>query len=140
LPAADHGDILALGRSLAAAGGTPPDHVVAENDRPVNGVELMKAQFPNFDVSKIDRRIRTLITPRYKLVWHLPDRTELFDLEADPGELVDLSTSKKDVRDRMLETLARWTKITTESLQPVDAFRGGDEAARERLKGLTYVK
>jgi len=140
LPPADHGDILPLGRNLTDENAAPPEYVVAENDRPINGVELMKAKCPEFDVSTIDLRIRTLITPRYKLVWHLTDRTELYDLVADPGELTDVSGEKAELRRRMQATLEQWTGIVTRSLEPVGPFRADDSATRQRLRGHGYVK
>jgi len=140
LPPTDHGALLALGRSLADEDFTPPDYVVAENDRPVNGVELMKANFPEFDVSTIDHPIRTLITARHKLVWHLPDRTELYDLVADPGELRDIANENPELRRRLHGTLEHWTKVTSGSLRAVGACGGGVCAAEDELRGLTYIK
>ncbi len=53
-----------------------------------------------------------LVKGKYKLLYffgyedrNIPDLVKLFDLEADPQELVDLSTSQKDIADTMLGEL-----------------------------------
>ena len=118
LPPADHGEILAFGRSLAAGNPIPPDAVFAENDRPVNGVELMRAKFPAFDVTTIDHPMRTIVTGRHKLIWHVPDRTELYDLvEAARGEdtlpLMPLRWDRAPMPDEALSFITGIRTIAT---------------------------
>ena len=78
------------GRSLVAKASSPPPFVIAENERPVNGIKLLSGGFPDFDTATIDGRMRMLRTDHYKLIWHERGPVELYDLRSDPDELEDL--------------------------------------------------
>jgi len=97
-------------RSLAQADAEPPAFVIAENERPINGIELMKSRFPDFDVESIDHRIRMLRTNRHKLIWHSNEKVELFDLKLDPAEEVDIAASRPELRDRLILSLMQWMR------------------------------
>jgi arylsulfatase A-like enzyme len=140
LPAEESSGIPRLGVPLDS--GSLPDRpfVVAENDRPVNGVNLLRQHFPRFDVTAIDRPVRTLITPTHKLIWHVGGETELYDLAADPEELENLSQTQGELRASMLATIRRWTETSLRGVKRAEPLESRDAQALERLRGLTYVK
>jgi len=128
-----------VSRSLARRPRSVREFVIAENDRPLNGIDLMRKQFPDFDTRLIDRRIRTLRTQRHKLVWYSDGEVELFDLDADPREESNLAASRPELRDSLLGILEDWMQQQPEVETP-GIFQGRDEEALERLRALGYVE
>ncbi len=97
-------------------------------------------------------RYRTYRQGHLKLTRHYEHgefTTTLFDLESDPGELVDLAQSAAMMaeRQRMEEELATWEAFL--GLPPLDAEVGAvleagapeiSDAAREQLRALGYIE
>jgi len=127
------------GTSLVAREQSPPRFVLAENDRPLNGIEVMKTGFPDFDLTRIDRRMRMLRTDRHKLIWQSDGSVELYDLEHDPDEQVDLAEVKPELRDQLRALLETWMAAEARG-EPRALFEGTDEQAREQLRALGYVE
>jgi len=136
----------------AAAAGGPADHetsllrpqrkpepaVFAENDRPVHGIRLLSRQFPGFQASTIDHPIRMIRTPRHKLIWNVGVSAELYDLENDTGELVDLAASSTALRDELLLALRRWHGELR--IRTAPDFSSRDSESLQRLRALGYVE
>lgn len=128
------------GRSLVSREVSPPRFVIAENDRPLNGVELLREQFPDFDAGGIDHPQRALITDRYKLIWHLPERFEIYDLERDPDELVDLSPHRTPLHRELIGQLREWQESVGRVVTPAERLESQDAEAIERLRSLGYLR
>jgi arylsulfatase A-like enzyme len=127
------------GRSLFVEGRMPREFVVAENERPTNGVELMRRAFPDFDADSIDERMRMVRTDRYKLIWRERNGLELYDLRSDPGEQHDLASDAPEQRDRLLELLRAWQG----ELAPpptVSRLESTDTETLEQLRALGYAE
>jgi arylsulfatase A-like enzyme len=133
------GDPDTAARSLANADRVAPAFVIAENDRPINGIKRMESAFPSFDTSTIDQRMRMLRTDRYKLVWYENEDAQLFDLESDPDEQRDLASSEPAIRDQLLDDLMEWMESRAGG-EEVEAFEGRDPRAEERLRALGYIE
>jgi len=115
------------------------DFVVAENDRPVNGVKLLNAQFPEFDTEAINCPIRTIRTHQHKLIWHVDKRVELYDLENDPAELDDVAASEPEVRDELLAQLKEWmASVAVE--RKAEMFQSQDSETIRQLRSLGYAR
>jgi len=128
------------GRSLLGdTPAAPRGFVIAENERPHNGIRLLETGFPEFDTSKIDGRMRMLRTDRYKLIWS-EGRVELYDLEADPGEQRDLGAEMPQLRDELLGELEAWMAASKMRSGAAAAPGPVDPRAREQLRALGYVE
>lgn len=74
--------------------------------------------------------IKAIRHGRWKLHWWVQDGTiQLFDLENDPGELVDLSDARPERADELLGTLQAWSARTSRSDNMNEAF-----VARHRMR------
>jgi arylsulfatase A-like enzyme len=127
------------GRSLLDRDREPPAFVVAENERPVNGVELLKRAFPDFDTTEIDRPMRMLRTPTHKLVWRGGGRVELFDVERDPGEENDLAAGLPELTGELHALLDAWT-AENRAEGPATRFESQDRESLDRLRALGYIE
>ena len=80
-----------------------------------------------------------LIEERYKLIRdEVSGLLELFDLEADPAELQDLSEKRPELVRRLVESLElAIERASSERIAP--SLRAVDEAEIERLRSLGYV-
>jgi len=125
-------------RSLCHPHREPTVVVFAENDRPVNGIRVMKQRFPAFDTSTIEHSLRAVRTERYKLIWRVGDGTELFDVSSDPGELYDIAQARTDVRDELLARLQTWND-NLEQMTDLRPFESRDVETLEQLRALGYV-
>ena len=136
LPAAGHSLMALLDGTIA-----PPPFVVAENERPVNGVELLNRAFPDFDTTQIDRPMRMLRTSRHKLIRRDGAGVELYDLENDPAEEEDVSDDLPELRERLLSDLEEW-----QAQYPQQPGGGGtatesaDRESLEQLRALGYIE
>jgi arylsulfatase A-like enzyme len=124
--------------SLCDPDWTGRDFVVAENDRPVNGVRLLKKRFPSFDTSRIDYPMRMIRTQQHKLIWHVNRKVELYDLEADAGETADVSRKDTRMREDLLDMLTSSMR-RIEKDGDVAPFESGDTESIRRLRSLGYV-
>lgn len=93
-------------------------------------------------------RYRTYRQDDLKLAVHYEEGefgTWLFDLAQDPGEMVDISETRVEDYQRMMQELQTWEAAL--GLSPLDAEGRGtegapevDDAAMEQLKALGYVE
>ncbi|MBW2698625.1 MAG: sulfatase [Deltaproteobacteria bacterium] len=127
------------GRSLVGKDRGPHDFVIAENDRPVNGIELMHSLFPEFDTTPLERRVRTLRTERYKLIWYSDGEVVLFDLENDPGEERNLASERPALREELLAELSTWMDAHPSDEESVP-LKGRDPESTEQLRALGYIE
>jgi arylsulfatase A-like enzyme len=125
--------------SLANPDRQARNFVIAENDRPLQGMRVMRKRFPDFDVDVIDRRVRVLRTDQYKLIWYSDGDSQLFDLEADPAEAHDLSATHPELRNRLLAQLKDWMEARADGKSP-KPFETSDPEAIEQLKILGYIE
>jgi arylsulfatase A-like enzyme len=131
------------GGSLVSPRHSPERAVFAENDRPLNGIDLMRANYPDFDLATIDGRMRMIRTHQYKLIWKEDGSTELFDLIADPEELDDLSEQAPELREKLLARLRSW--MTSQELggggnaEP-PRMQVMDPETRQQLRSLGYIE
>ena len=125
----------APGRSLLSTAAEVA--VFAENDRPLNGLELLARRFPELDRERFDHRMRMIRTGDHKLIWRPDVSAELYDVGSDPGETQDRSDADPARRDALLARL-RAHEAGRSGLLP-ERFRESDDRARERLRALGYV-
>jgi arylsulfatase A-like enzyme len=79
-----------------------------------------------------------MATDQWKLIrTPASGRVELYDLVADPRELVDLAPKRPRIRDAMLEELDRWARATS-ARRPDNLVRENPEATA-RLQALGYL-
>jgi arylsulfatase A-like enzyme len=84
-----------------------------------------------------DRTHEALVRERWKLVRHSSGERELYDLDADPGELADQAAARPDVARELLAELERFDREATPRFAS-DAG-GVDPEALERLRRLGYA-
>lgn len=113
--------------------------IVAENERPVNGMQLLKAQFPGFDTTTIDYRMRALRTKGQKLIWKIGGQMEVYDLARDAGEVTDLAATDALLRDRMHVMLKNWMSRIP-AAEDISLFQSTDEESLEALRSLGYIE
>jgi arylsulfatase A-like enzyme len=102
-------------------------------------VTMVQQSHPDWDPTPWQRRLRALVADDHKLIWGSDGREELFDLEADPLELRDLTGERPELADRLRESLDAFHG----SLQLCEP-RGGPPPELtpehiERLKALGYL-
>ena len=114
-------------------------YVIAENERPLNGIKLLRGRFPDFDTKSIDGRMRMIRTHRHKLVWSDMRPSEFYDLESDPGELHDVSGTLSEARASLQAELEEWMR-RNEGKAGADRFESDDAASLERLRALGYIE
>jgi arylsulfatase A-like enzyme len=124
-------------RSLVGARHEPREFVVAEADRPLHLLKLVKTEVPE-RLSEIDHPVRAIRSGRHKLVWNDDQGLELFDLEVDPAEAVDLAGELPDVEQRLLDQLADW-QFSLMSTPAVEPFEIEDAETLEHLRELGYI-
>jgi hypothetical protein len=86
-------------------------------------------------------RIHLLVASdgRYKLIRDRRGRAELFDLERDPGEEVDLSEELPGIRDRLMASLDAY--LAKEGHAATDDGKPGlDDSLRDQLRALGYMQ
>lgn len=108
----------------------------AEQKRPKHA--LSAAIRSGIDVEQVDKDRWCVISDGYKYVRTSRDDEELYDLNADPGELSNVLSEKPGAGARMREKLAS----LREKLKPSETEGRGrrmDGETRERLKSLGYI-
>ncbi|MFH2001735.1 MAG: sulfatase [Planctomycetota bacterium] len=112
--------------------------IFAENDRPLNGIELLNRHFPRFDTHALDHRMRMVRTARYKLIVHVMADMQLFDLAADPSETRDRSKEEKKARRNLYASVKAWTSQMKQR-DPAQPFESRDSENLQKLRELGYM-
>jgi arylsulfatase A-like enzyme len=82
--------------------------------------------------------ILTASDGRYKLIRDRQGRVELFDLERDPGEQVDVSEQLPEVRNRLAASLDTYLAQEGDAASD-DSKPGLDDRLRQQLRALGHV-
>ena len=134
-------------KSLASSSRTGRDAVYAENEQPLNGIELLREEAPDVDVAPLQRRWRALRTATHKLIWTtgnpqagIVDQFEVFDLREDPGELRDISAENPETRNALVAQLRAYMEARTPLAEVAEQFQSQDPQALERLRSLGYIR
>lgn len=78
---------------------------------------------------------------RYKLIFEVRSgRLELYDLDADPGEIRNLAAARQDETDRLLASLEAWTARMGPALPPSPAIPLEPTEDLDSLRSLGYVE
>ena len=112
----------------------PPETrpLYAEYMRPIRQEARLRAANPAFDFERFDRRLRSIQIGDIKLIASDKGDVELYDLEADPGERVDLSTERPEVAAVLKRQLEQWlssepsadtSREPTLDLETIEALR-----------------
>ncbi len=85
----------------------------------------------------LKRRLRALQVRDMKFIWASDDRNELYDLDRDPGELINLVSLRKEER----EALAALLQAKVDGLDTVTTDESGEfsEDLKRRLRSLGYL-
>ena len=125
-----------FGRSLL--GQAPEDRVaVIERIAP----QSLAVADPSFDPAPFLGAIRAIRRGSWKYIVWESGREELFDLDGDPGEAVNLIDERRDIADALAGRLEEWMAASRpyaakETPEPTRAL---DDKARERLRALGYI-
>lgn len=137
----DTGLLDPLMNSLANADRIDRPYLVAEDDPPRSDADggYVKKNFPDFDTTEVDVRIRMIRNDRYKLIWRIGLGSELYDLHADPGELADISREQPQISEDLRNLLEQWMKrVPTGGAIPL--LRSQDEKSLEILRSFGYIR
>jgi arylsulfatase A-like enzyme len=79
------------------------------------------------------------VGPRYKLIEWLDGRQELFDLEADPGELRNVIAAHPQIAEELAAYLRAWEARTPRYELPMGRGRAALPSRMDTLRSLGYV-
>ncbi len=82
---------------------------------------------------------RVLRTDRYKYVWFSDGGSQLFDLDHDPHEMVDLADQKPELTAGLRRQLRDWWSSAPVYVPKDTGRAGADKPTRQRLKALGYI-
>ena len=124
--------------SLARKNRAKEEFVLAGNERPLTGIELLKSRFPGYDYNLIDYRLRCLRTPSHKLIANEGHGAELYNLAKDPGETNNLAQSQADTQREMMGLLTSSFEKMGKSKEYF-MLESKDREALEKLRSLGYI-
>ncbi len=81
------------------------------------------------------KQVAMLVDDRWKLIWSEDLDPELYDLQADPAEAVNVAAKEPEALDRCLAAMADWLDAATPS--PAGSTVG-DQEVRDMLEALGY--
>ena len=120
---------------ISAPGGTTRE-IFSEVFRPIIYMERFSQFCPGFDISRLDKRQKSLVLLPYKLVWDSKGRQTLYDLEKDPGEEKDISLSEPEIFGQLHSSMSGFLAEHPFSSQPHKI----DSATINALKALDYAR
>jgi arylsulfatase A-like enzyme len=125
------------GQSLAGFLGAAEEPAAGEFAQAFSGAGVGKGRWYNF---------RMVQDERWKLIYHPPHGNaypgphfELYDLQNDPAETVNLVTEETDQARRLQAELDRWMETSAE-MAPSEEGEDQGERMRKILKALGYVQ
>jgi arylsulfatase A-like enzyme len=120
----------------------PDRHLVAEYDRPVVRFDAWRKRWPELDFSRFDRTFTSIRSPQWKLIVTSDGGRELYDLQRDPGETVNLAQDHEETAATLEAHLDVW-RMEMQAAMP--AITGNeepppmDEETRKKLRSLGYI-
>lgn len=124
--------------SLANSANRRREYVIAGNERPVTGIDLLKNRYPGYDWTLIDYRMRCLRTASHKLIWNENHSFEMYNLAKDPKEMTNLADEQPATQRQLLGLLQkRFEEIADTREHPM--FQSQDEETLEKLRSLGYI-
>lgn len=104
----------------------------------VPNVRAIRRRFPDAGTEAFNVALRSVTDGTHKLITGSDGRVELYDLDADPGERTNLSSTRPDVvarlQSRLNDVVGDWpVRQSVPGPKPVDA------AVRSRLENLGYL-
>ena len=98
----------------------------------------MRRNFPAFDSTPYQRRLRALFHGPHKLIWSSDGRHELYDLETTPDETRDVLGGRPALAARLEQHLQRTVGRLT-PYQTEGESKALSEELRKRLESLGYL-
>ncbi len=92
------------------------------------------------DFLRFDRRLKSIRTDSLKYIWASDGGDELYSLEKDPAEAVNLVEERTAAVDTLRETLEDWTGSLPDILGETGEVPEMDEETRQLLKALGYIE
>jgi len=99
---------------------------------------MLQKRYAGFDGSKYERTLRSVRTLRHKYIWASDGRDELYELEKDPGETMNLIEGAPDVAAELRDELEGRLGSDVAKVTSSDEIEL-DEVTRKRLEGLGYL-
>jgi hypothetical protein len=103
---------------------------------PTAFMTMMLKEWPNSDIARFDRTIRSVRGPRFELFWGSDGERRLYDLKSDAGESTDVKAEHAAIQ-RSLEAILDEFYAGSQGSEPNPVEL--DDAHREALKSLGYV-
>lgn len=104
-------------------------------------LDRIKELFPGMNhgaLDKYDRRLMAVRTNEYKLIQVSNDVDELYDLNADPGELNNVIAQKQEIAETLRSELKTWeNSFESEEIETEVEI---DERTKKRLRDLGYIE
>jgi arylsulfatase A-like enzyme len=118
----------------------PREFVVSEYMAPMPSMDALERNVGELTprLTKYDRSLRTVRTPDYKLVRGSDGQRELYDIESDPGETVDVSAAMPAVADELATLLDDWLASFEHATIDETVAITGDR--KDRLEQLGYLQ
>lgn len=103
------------------------------------GVNIIKRLYPEFNPTPWQRKLRAVYEDHYKYIWTSDNKSELYDLEADPDEVINLINVERETVSELIDIHKQWIS----NLKPI-AIKSHTvplmtEEQRKRLESLGYV-
>ncbi len=115
------------------------EYAYAERFQDLKG---LKESFKNHDLSHLEKyeqeRLTVIRGERYKLIYSMQGRHELFDLHNDPREEENILLKEPGIAEIMMDKLKEWqSSFPLKQTEGEEAYF--DKEAVERLKALGYL-
>jgi arylsulfatase A-like enzyme len=94
--------------------------------------------YPGFDFTPLDRRLKSLRQGRWKYIWGSDGRDELYDMIKDPEEKRNLIEAYPD-RAAAMKGLIREKRKAMKPVSPLEKTRPLKKSTEENLKALGYL-
>ncbi|MBA7674211.1 hypothetical protein ES703_82418 [subsurface metagenome] len=95
-----------------------------------------------FVVEGLDGEKKGVYKDGYHLIYTIASgEKELYDLDSDPGELMDISNEDEDTTERLYSELMEWYKTNLQIVEKLAPQREieMDEEEKEMMRGLGYI-